>query len=662
MPYVVSTCPFCGCGCGLYLEVADHRLVGVSASPSHPVARGKLCVKGWHAHEMAAAPNRLHRPLVRQGDALAEASWDEALGLASDRLAGIRDQHGPGAVGILGSPRGTNEESFLLSRLARGVLGTNNVDFSDRLVALPGLFDLARCRSLTMSGVGLDALDAADLILLWETDPTHEHPAVASRIMEAAERGASVIAVATLSGQLTGLAHMGLSPRPGTGVELAAGLLHVLLSTFTRRPDELEALDASVSDFTPEQVAAVTGVPADGIRQAGQRMGAATKPLLIYTRAATLDRRAFHLLTALAALGQVASRRAPSWSSLLWLAPFCNFQGARDMGLVPYFLSGCQPVSDAAVREKFGRRWGAEMPLEPGLPAWDMLGAVKGLFVVGDDPLRALPDAAETRRALDALEFLAVQDTHLSATAERADVVLPSASFAEKDGIFTSTERRVQRVRRATAPPGEARSDWEVICELAGRMGRPFTYRSPAEVMDEIAALTPVYSGISYSALEEGWGLCLPPADPGEAERPQTLATNDEPTSEAKHAALTDERFPLLLLPDYVLGAWSADPGVVCSVALRRELQAGRRAHSPVVEISPADARAGGLRDGQQVRVCSRTGEMEAAVHINAGVPPGVLALPFAMRESAAQAMPPTVHPETRVPLLSPCAVRIEKL
>ena len=662
MPHVLTTCPYCGCGCGLYLQVDGRSLLGTTASAGHPVGRGRLCAKGWHAHEVSSSSQRLRRPLIRRGEGLEEASWEEALDLVASRLGEITTAGG--AIGVLGSPRATNEENFLLSKLARSCLGTNNVDFSARLEALPGLFDLPKYRHLTLSAASLDDIERADLIVLWQADPAEEHPAAASRVLRAVERGVPVIEVAARSGQLGRLAAIRLSPIPGTELQLAAGLLHVVLSRAEPAGAEGDGLAASVDSCTPERTEAVTGVPAEDIIRAGEMLAASARPLTIYSRGATLGPQGPDVLTALAALGRVAGDASDSWSPLLWLNTYCNSQGARDMGVVPYFMSGYQAVSDQDVRDKFARAWSTSLPAEAGLPSWEMLGKVRAMLVMGDDPAAALPDAAAVREAVDGLEFLLVQDAFLTPFARAAHVVLPSATFAEKDGTFTNTERRLQRVRKAVEPPGEARADWEILCDIARRLGRPMEYESPAQVMEEIASLTPIYSDVSYEKLDEGWGLrwSLDKALAADQAVPGAAAAGEEPAAvEQSGAPGVDDEFPLVLTPDHALESWAADKLVVNAIGLRRQQGADRAPSLPQIAINPADAESLDLRPGQRARVRCRNGEMEASVRVTDAVREGVVVLPARVRGSAAAVLPSSTNPETGVPLLGPRAVRVEK-
>lgn len=661
MPYVMTTCPFCGCGCGLYLEVQGQKVVGVVPSPGHPVSQGRLCVKGWHAHELSATPQRFRTPLVRRNGELRDASWEEALDLVASRLGEIRAARGPGAVGALGSARGTNEENYLLAKLARCCLGTNNIDFADRLEALPGLFDLPQHRHLTTPSLTVADLEGADLILLWQSDPSHEHPAVAARVMRAAEEGVPLLEVSTRRGQLGSLAQCHLSPRPGTDVYLVYGLLRCV---FAHRPPSTpvtEALAEDVSDRSAERTEAVTGVSAELVDKAAELISRAQRPVIVCTRGVTSWQYSTELLNALSALSWVNDGALQPRPVILWLSRYCNLQGARDMGVVPYFVTGYQPVADEGTRARFSRAWGRELPAEAGLAAWDMLEQVRGMLVMGDDPVGRLPDPGRARRALRKLDFLAVIDILPTATTEAAHVVLPGASFAEKDGTFTSADRIVQQVRQAASPPGAARAEWKIVCELSSRLGYPMSYHSPGMVLDEIAALTPIYKGLSFAALEAGWGSHLSLTT---EIAPPDLNGVDEETESVLHRALPapDAEFPLVMTVDYSLQAWVDDPMVEGTVTLRRELGADRVPAWPVIQISAADAADSQLSDGQRVRLRSRTGEVQAVARLSGDVSPGIVVVPFAMREMVAQVMPSAPHPESGVPILPPCAVSVRKV
>lgn len=659
MPQIMTTCPYCGCGCGLYLCTDESgRVTGVDPSSSHPVSRGRLCVKGWHAHEVALSPRRLHSPLIRRNGRLAEAEWEEALGMVAEKLGAVKGHD----VGLLGSPRHTNEENYLLAKWARCCLQTNNVDFAARVEALPTLFDLPEHRHLTLAGASLEDIDRADLIVLWQTDPALDHPAgVGARLLRAVERGVPLIEVATRSGQIGKLAGVHLAPLPGTDIALAAGLLRAVLAA--KGAVEAEDLAAAVSCWTPERTEEVAGVAAAATQQAAQAIAGADRPLVLCTRGASCNPVGPDLLSALFMFGRFGPEEAPNWSPYLWLNSACNFQGARDVGVVPYLLPGYEAISDRGARERFERAWGCQLPPDAGRPAWEMLGQVKALFVMGDDPITTLPDPATARHALRSLDFLVVQDLFLTPTAELAHVVLPGVSFAEKDGTFTNTERRVQRVRRAIEPLGQGRCEWQVICELSTRMGKPLHYHSPAEVLAEIAGLVSSYSGLSFEQLDSDWGVRLKSREASPAASGSGAGSGAPFSSAEESLPAEDGQFPLVMALDYSLGQWPSDSMVANAIGLRRAQRAdGSSATLGRVLINAEEARGLELRDGARVRVRSRTGEVEAPIQLSQQVRPGVMVVPMTMREQVAGVMPARMDPESGVPSVHPVRVCIEKL
>jgi len=665
MPYVLTTCPFCGCGCGLYLQVEGGRALGTVASADHPVARGRLCAKGWHAHEVAASPRRVLSPLIRRQGVLEETGWDEALDFTATRLRSIQEAEGGTAVGFLGSPRGTNEENYLLAKVARLCFGTNNVDFSARLDALPSLFDLPKYRRFTLPTGNIKDIEQADLIVLWQTDPVEEHPAAAARVLHAAENGVPLLEVAIRSAQLGMRAKVRLWPIPGTEAQLAAGLLRATLHEMNPTRPARETLAATVDGWTPEKTEQVTGVLAEDIVRVGQRLAEARRPLIVYSRGMTLAGQGGECLMGLAALRQEVVGEGNEWQPLLWLTKHCNAQGARDVGVVPYFLPGYQDVGDERARANVAQVWGAAPPAEAGLSAWDMVKRVRGLYVMGDDPLRLLPGGDGTRLEFENIEFLVVQDSFLTPTAAAADVVLPGATFAEKDGTFTSTERRVQRVRRAADAPPDIRTELEVLCSLAERFGHPMDYGSVAEVMDEIASISPIYQGLSYEALDQSWGFQWSiDTVLGDSRRLDSMVGENaqDPTLAERNAVpRIDEEFPLVLVVDYGIEAWSDDSFVANAIGLRREKGANRKSDLERAVISATDADKLDLRSGVRVRIRSRNGQAQVLLGVSDRVRAGVVLAPASMGGALNGLVPCETDPESGVPRLMPCAVCIEK-
>lgn len=660
MPAILTTCPFCGCGCGLYLRSEEGRLAGVFPSLAHPVSQGRLCIKGWHAYELSMSPARLTNPLVRKEGELVAATWEEALQRAAEGLQQVKQQHGSQALAVLGSAGCTNEANFALMRLARQTLGTNNVDFSGRL-------DWAAA-SGPYPGSSIPSIDEADLILLVETDAGDEHPAITARLLRARRRGTKLIAVTQRRHRMARLAELHLQPSPGRAAEVVAGVIAATFTTsfFTTLPDAIVKSLASIflrlADFSPEKAAAAAGVSIEQIRQAAQAFVEAKKPVALIGRGALRDPRAKDLISSVSslfALGQAMGQQSPGADATggwLALGAKANSRGAHEMGLDPALLTGYQPISEARAREAFEAAWGARLPHQRGLGLWEMQGAVRGMLIMADDSSFSTPDHKTVRKILEGLDFLVVQDSLAGELAERADVVLPGAAFGEEDGTFTSLDGRLQRVRRGVSPPGEARPHWEIVCQLAASMKTDFGFRSPSDVMDQIALLTPLYERISYPSLEEGYGRLLPIhfLHGGEFSVTPPLELKAEPP--ARESAL-----PLCLAVDFSVSSWEGDPVVLSCPTLRREFSLQIKDFpAGFVEVNPDDAKRLGLRNGSKVRVVGREGEFTAALRISEEVPAGVVLLPFWQRERAFPVLEEKREAADRLPFIEPVAVRIE--
>jgi len=620
MQNVLTVCPYCGSGCGVYLGVEDGVVTGSSPSLGHPIGQGKLCKRGWHAHEFVRSPNRLRQPMVRKGGRLAEVSWQEAISTVASGLG-----RGP-EVAVLGSGRCTNEDNYLLMRLGRQALGTNNVDCVPRAVRAADLAALGRAFGAQATPASQLEIAQADVILVCGSETERENPKVVTSIMEALNAGAALIVISPRQGQLARLARVHLAARPGTEVALIAAL---------------------ADPRATAEAAQGSAVSAEALRDAANLIKQAARPAAIYGGNASHQAGSSAIAEALAAL--VAGR-----GMILPLSRYANLQGACDMGLLPHFLTGYQPVADAAIRQKFASAWGGAPPAEPGLPFWRMAGTVKSAYLMGADPMVSSPDPAAAREFLEGLDFLVVQDIFPTEAAGLAQVVLPAASFAEKEGTFTSLDRRVQRVRKAVEPPGQARADWQILCEVAGALGVTFPYGSSPEIMDEIARLTPAYGAISYQRLDADWGMQW--AMDGTGRAPQASP------AEAPPVQPTPE-YPFILSLDTAMGTWEANTMCRQPGTLQREcaiLHADFRT-APPVEMHPDTMKELGARPMGQVRLVSAAGVMTAAIRPNPEVPKQVLLVPYYAREQARVVLgEPVTAAEDGAPMFAPRAVKVE--
>lgn len=639
MRQVLTVCPYCGCGCGIYLQVEDEQVTGAMPSFKHPVAQGRLCIRGWHAHELAISPKRITTPLVRKNGKLQPATWGEALEAVARGLSAAKDS--PGSVGVLGSSRLTNEDNFVLMRFARAVLGTNNIDSASRLARNPAM--LGSPGFMTDS---IPSLGECDAVVVCGSDVAEQLPKAATEMLLAAWRGVPLITISPRADVVAKCADQSLRPRPGTEALAVDGLVHLLISERGGETAAPQEIADAVAEATPAAVEQATGVPEAGLRAAAAELADRQRVAVVYGTGVTQSPTAERTVAALTRLARVAGNE----SGAQFLSPDCNFQGACDMGIHPEFLSGYQPAADAEARAKFEQAWGGKMATAPGSAATQMLARAKAMLVMGDDPVASLVSSSAAGRALDGLDFLAVIDTFMTETAARAHVVLPAAGFAEVDGTFTNAERRVQRLRAATKPAGESRPGWQIVCEAAKAMGSPINYDSAAAIMDEIARLTPLYAGCSYAVLDEGWGWQWPLTARGETPEP----------GEGPAADAVDAERPLLLAIDSTLYPWDTDIRPLCAPTLEREHTIHARDYRQgFVEMNAADGSTLQLRPGQTVEVVSRHGSAQIQAVLSEDIPPGTVLVPYQSREKVLALFGDAEAADGRLP--APCPVAIRK-
>jgi formate dehydrogenase major subunit len=703
--HVDTVCPYCGVGCAITAHVERGRIVEITGRDS-PVNRGRLCVKGRYGHDYAAHPQRLTVPLIRRESAypkgplssevagrgrggrpggvvryeevlpaFREASWDEALDLAAGRLKAIRDRHGSAALAGFGSAKCSNEEAYLFQKLVRAVFGTHNVDHCTRLCHASSVAALMETLgSGAVSNVFADALRAEALFIIG-SNTGENHPVAATFFKEARSRGAKLLVADPRRPDIAAYANLYLPFRAGTDVALLNGMMSVVVEEgmvrreFVReRTEGYEALEAKVREWPPERAAAICGVSAETIRAAACLYGRAERAMIFWGMGISQHTTGTDNARCLISLCLLTGNVGRPGTGLHPLRGQNNVQGASDAGLIPMVLPGYQPVGDEAARGRFERAWGVKLGSKPGLTVTEILaaaleGRIRGMYMLGENPFLSDPNVNKVRRALAALEFLAVQDIFLTETAEFADVILPATSFFEKEGTYTNTDRRVQIGRRALEPPGQARSDWEVICDIGTRMGYPMRYRSPQEVFDEFRALTPDYAGLTYERL--GTEGILWPCPSEEHPGTSILFERSFPRGRGKFVPVDyrppqeepDGEYPFVLNTGRLLEHWHT------GTMTRRASALAAIAPGPYVEIHPDDARRLGVADGAWVRVRSRRGEIELPARVARRTPAGSVFIPFHFREAPANVLTiEALDPHGKIPEFKFCAVAVEPI
>lgn len=643
-----TMCPYCGTGCQIYARVADGRVIGVEPAGGESFNQGDLCVKGRMAFDFLNHSERLTTPLIKDPaggsrfPGFREASWDEALDLVAQRLMAIKNQYGPSAVMGISSSRGTNEENYLFQKFMRTVLGTNNVDNCARVCHSPSVTGLAAVFGSGAASNSLDDIQDAQVILLVGCNPTEAHPVIGMRIKRAVfEKHVRLIVVDPRRIDLVRQADHWLPLRPGTNVALLNGLAHVIIRDglhaeefIAERAEQFEAFAERVRSYTPERVAAITGVAASDLESAARLYAGADRAMILYGLGVTEHADGSLGVMGCANLALLTGNIGRKGAGVNPLRGQNNVQGACDMGALPNVLPGYQSVDDEKVRAKFAAAWGHPLPTNKGLKfteAWHHARRkrMRAAFIVGHNPAETDPRSQRVVEALESLDFLVVNDIFLTRTAQLADVVLPAASFAEKDGTFINADRRVQRVRKIVEPLACCKTDVEIICELADRMDYSMPARRPAEIMDEIASLVPMMAGINYPRLEEQplvWP-CVGPSDSGsrrlyESAFPRGRATF-QCIDHCEPAEQTSNEYPLILttgrrLEHYNCGSMSRRTAGLTALAAEERL-----------EIHPKDAAKLDIRDDGLVEVSSRWGQVNVRARLTERCAPGVVFLSF---------------------------------
>lgn len=672
----LTTCIYCGCGCGLYLISDGKKLVGSYPSKNNPVSQGALCVKGWNAHEFSNRRDRLTKPLIKKDGKFVESTWKEAVGLVAKKLTGYRDKSGKESVAFLSSAKTTNEENYLMMKLARAVFKTNNVDHCARLCHASTVAGLALAFGSGAMTNSIEEFEKADCFLITGSDTTAQHPLIGSRIINSVlDRKAKMIIFDPRKIELTKYADIHAAQKNGTDVAWVNGMIHIIIKEnlydkeyVANRTEGFEELKKLTADYTPEYVEKITSVPAEDIIRAARMYAKSKKAMIVYSMGITQHTTGVDNVKSLANLAMLTGHVGVECGGVNPLRGQNNVQGACDMGALPNVFSGYQKVTDEASRQKFEKAWGiTDMDDKVGLTVTEIVGGagsgkIKGLYIMGENPVISDPDSNHVQECLEKCEFLVVQDNFLTETARYADVVLPAASFAEKDGCFTNTERRCQRVRKAINPPGEAKSDWEILCEVATACGYKMSYANPGEIQDEIASVTPSYGGMTYDRLEPH-GLQWPCPDknhPGTKYLHKDKFTKGKgtffPCKYIAPAELPDDEYKFTLSTGRIYWHWHTGSLTRRTSTLHREVP------TAYVEIHPEDTKQLGVRDGEIVKVTSRRGSIELKVMETDRVKKQSVFIPFHFIEARANILTnAAVDPIAKIPEYKVCAVKVEK-
>jgi formate dehydrogenase major subunit len=690
---VHSVCPYCGVGCQLTYHIKNDKLLYVSGKDG-PANQNRLCVKGRFGFDYVHHPHRLMQPLLRKDGVPKDAhdtvdpanpwthfrpaTWDEALDRAASGLKRIRDQHGSKALAGFGSAKASNEEAYLFQKLVRTGFGTNNVDHCTRLCHASSVAAL-------MEGIGSAAVTAtfnecknSDVIIVIGANPTENHPVAATFFKQAAKRGAKLVVMDPRGQALKRHAAHMLQFRPGADVAMLNAMLNVIVTeklydqqyvqTYT---EGFPAFAEHIKDFTPEEMAPICGIEADVLREVARTYARAERAIIFWGMGVSQHVHGTDNARCLIALALICGQVGRPGTGLHPLRGQNNVQGASDAGMIPMFLPDYKSVETPEIRVKFEEAWGTKLDPKKGLTVVEIMKAIhadviKGMYILGENPAMSDPDLNHAREALAHLEHLVVQDIFLTETAFHADVILPASAWPEKDGTVTNTNRQVQMGRRALPLPGETRVDWCITQELARRIGLDWNYSHPSVIYTEMASLMPSLANIAWDRIERESAVTYPsdaPDQPGHDvvfsdgfPRPggfgKLVAAKITPPDETP-----DAEFPFILTTGRQLEHWHT------GAMTRRATTLDALEPGPVASLSRGQIAKLGIKPGDMIRVSTRRGTVELSARQDEAVPDGVVFIPFAYVEAAANLLTnPALDPFGKIPEFKYCAAKVEKI
>jgi formate dehydrogenase alpha subunit len=693
---VSTTCPYCGVGCNLQLHVKENFIYKVTSPFDSIVNHGNLCVKGRFGYDFVYSKRRVTTPLIRhtpqkpgartQAFDLSEwreASWDEALDYTAERLTEVYKHSGSKAIGAYLCAKATNEDNFLGQKMIRTLFRSNNIDHCTRLCHAGSVVALHMAvGSMAMSNTAAEVAKS-DVIIITGSNTTETHPIISLQMKAAVEKnGLKIIVVDPRRIEMVNHAPMWLPEKPGSDVVVFSAMAHVILKEklynkdfVEQRTEGFDAYAASMEKFTPEAAEAISGVDRQLIIEAARMYATAEKAAIYWALGIPQSSHGTDNALSLVNLALLTGHIGREGTGLNPLRGQNNVQGSSDSGAMPYHYPGYQEVDDEVVAQKFEKAWNIEpggLNRELGLTTTEILGSVgpaglQALYIMGENPMMSEPNLNHAHELMQQLEFVVAQDLFINESGAYADVFLPATSWAEKEGTFTNTDRRVQRVRRAIPPRGLSRPDWEILCDLSRRIEKRldrsntayWDYQHPSEVLDEMGSLVPAYAGIKYQRIERV-GLQNPVLD---EEHPGTPFLFEKsfprgrglfhPLEYKPNAEPPDDEYPFILTTGRVLEHWHG--GTLTRNSWMDDLYPEAR-----MEINPKDAERMRISDGDAVQVASRRGKIELRAWVTNRVIEGVVFIPFSFAEAAANRLTiEALDPIAKIPEFKACAVKI---
>ena len=682
---VHTTCPYCGVGCQMNVHVKDDTIYRVEAPFDAAPNYGNLCVKGRFGLDFTTHPRRLKKPLIRDIETgeFRESSWDEALDYVAQRLTKIVKQNGGDSIATYACAKATNEDNYVFQKWVRAILHTNNIDHCARLCHAGSVMGLQLALGSSAMSNSIAEMEHLDTFIVTGSNTTETHPVISLFLKKAVrQNGAKLIVIDPRQIELTDFATLWLRQKPGTDVAVFQAMAHVIVKEklydeafIKQRTEDFTDYVESLEECTPEWAEAISGVPANDIRQAARMYAKAERAAFYWGMGISQSVHGTDNALSLTNLALMTGHIGKAGTGLNPLRGQNNVQGCSDSGGLPNVYTAYQPVNDPEVRNKFEKAWQTTLSPDPGLTVTEMVdgaltGRIKAMVVMGENPMMSEPNLAHAQHAIDALDFMVCIDIFMNETCELTDVVLPSASFAEKDGTFTNSDRRVQRVRQALPAVGESRSDWQIICELAKRMEKllditpspGFDYDNAEQIWEEMRQVTPPFWGITYQRIEDEGGVHWPCPSLDHPGTPY-LFEDDFPRGRGKFwklehdtdSELPDDDYPYHLTTGRVLFHWHGG-------TMTRRSKLDDAFPEPILEMHPDDAHSLELVSGDWVEVSSRRGQVVCRVMVTGRSPVGTVFLPFHFVEAAANLLTlDKIDPRAKIPDFKMAAVQLRK-
>ncbi|HAQ50377.1 MAG TPA: formate dehydrogenase subunit alpha [Gammaproteobacteria bacterium] len=687
---VDSVCPYCGVGCQLTYNIKDDKILYVEGR-NGPANQGRLCVKGRYGFDYIHHPHRLTKPLIRRegvpktadfsmdpndiDKVFREATWEEALALATNGFKTIRDEVGPQALAGFGSAKGSNEEAYLFQKLIRTGFKTNNVDHCTRLCHASSVVALLECLGSGAVSNPVSDVEQAEVIVIIGANPTVNHPVGATWMKNAMRKGTKLILMDPRNTELARQASHHLGFKPGTDVPLLNAMMHTIIDEGLTDPDFIAqrtegfaAMEAHLAAYSPETMAPICGIDAEKIREAARLYATSKGSMILWGMGVSQHVHGTDNARCLISMALMTGQIGRPGTGLHPLRGQNNVQGASDMGLIPMVFPDYQPVSDKTAQAHFEALWDCELDKHPGLTVVEIMHAIdqgdlNGLYVMGENPAMSDPDANHARQAMASLSHLVVQDIFLTETAYLADVVLPASAFSEKTGTFTNTDRLVQLGRQAVQPPGDAQQDLWIIQEMAKGLGLDWQYADASEVFAEIRQAVPTMAGMTWQRLEQEGAIvypCLQEGDPGQS----IIFTDDFPRESGLGKFVPadivspderpDEEYPFVLITGRMLEHWHTGS------MTRRTNVLDAIEPEAVATINPISLDEMGVTPGDMITLSTRRGEISMIARADESVPTGAVFMAFCYYEAAVNKLSnAALDPAAKIPEFKYCAVKV---